>query len=112
MIGSELRVVGGTKMRRLLLYGLILGVVAWQTGCKSATVVAITISPTAATVSLGATQQFTAAVTGTSDTQVTWSVNSVVGGNNTVGTITTQGLYTAPSNALNASSVSVVATSV
>lgn len=112
MIGSELHVVGGTKMRRLLLYGLMLGVVAWQTGCKSALVVAVTVSPTTATVSLGQMQQFTAAVTGTSDTEVTWSVNSVVGGNNTVGTITTQGLYTAPSNALNASSVSVVATSV
>jgi YVTN family beta-propeller protein len=99
-------------MRRLLLCGLILGVVAVQTGCKSTSVVAVTISPAAVTVSLGQTQQFTAAVTGNSNTNVTWTVNSVTGGNSTVGTISTQGLYTAPSNALNASSVGVVATSV
>src|ERR1019366_915307 len=112
MIRSESRAVGGNNMRRLLLCGLILGVVAVQAGCKSTAVVAVTVSPTAVTVSLGQTQQFTAAVTGSSDTNVTWTVNSVVGGNSTVGTISTQGLYTAPSNALNASSVSVVATSV
>ena len=98
-------------MRRLLLYGLLLGVVT-VAGCKSTNVVAVTLSPTAATVSLGGTQQFTAAVTGNSNTAVTWTVNSVVGGNSSVGTISTQGLYTAPVNALNASSVSVVATSV
>jgi len=74
--------------------------------------VAVTITPTTATVKLQATQQFTATVTGNDNTNVTWSVNSVTGGNATVGTVTTQGLYTAPANALNSSSVSVTATSV
>jgi hypothetical protein len=45
---------------------------------------------------LGAQQNFTATVTGTSNTAVTWSVNGVAGGNATVGTITAQGQYTAP----------------
>jgi DNA-binding beta-propeller fold protein YncE len=82
-------------------------------GCGGgSSTVAVTITPTTATVKLQATQQFTATVTGNSDTDVTWSVNSVTGGNATVGTVTTQGLYTAPANALNSSSVSVTATSV
>jgi hypothetical protein len=47
-------------------------------------------------VLLGAQQNFTATVTGTGNTAVTWSVNGVVGGNATVGTINAQGLYSAP----------------
>jgi DNA-binding beta-propeller fold protein YncE len=62
-------------------------------------------------VKLGQTEQFSAAVTGNSNTGVTWTVNNVTGGNATVGTVTTDGFYTAPSNAVNASSVSVAATS-
>lgn len=82
-------------------------------GCHGgSSTVAVTITPTTATVKLQATQQFTSTVTGNDNTNVTWSVNSVTGGNATVGTITTEGLYTAPANALNSSSVSVTATSV
>jgi len=56
--------------------------------------VAVTVSPATATVAHGATQQFTAAVTGSStDTSVKWTVAS--GG----GTITAAGLYTAPAAA-------------
>jgi hypothetical protein len=58
-------------------------------------------------MSLGATQQFTAVVSNADNTNVTWYVNDVQGGNSTVGTVTTEGLYTAPSNALNSSTVSV-----
>lgn len=90
---------------------LLLSAVVVGCGGGSSTV-AVTITPTTATVKLQATQQFTATVTGNSNTDVTWSVNSVTGGNATVGTVTTQGLYTAPANALNSSSVSVTATSV
>jgi Bacterial Ig-like domain (group 2) len=57
------------------------------------------ISPATATVGSGQTQQFTATVTGTTNTGVTWSVDGVAGGNTTVGTINTSGLYTAPSTA-------------
>jgi hypothetical protein len=58
--------------------------------------ITISISPTSATVSAGATQQFTATVAGTNNTAVTWQVEGVTGGNSTVGTISTSGLYTAP----------------
>ncbi|HEX2865052.1 MAG TPA: S8 family serine peptidase [Deinococcales bacterium] len=39
---------------------------------------------------------FQATVTGTSNDQVEWLVNGIVGGNATVGTITSDGFYTAP----------------
>jgi polygalacturonase len=50
----------------------------------------------AASVYEGATSQYTATVTGTTNQSVNWLVNNVVGGNSTVGTISATGLYTAP----------------
>ncbi|MEW6130446.1 MAG: DUF1800 family protein [Acidobacteriota bacterium] len=57
---------------------------------------AVSISPSSANLTLGATQQFQATVTGSASQTVTWKVNGVTGGNATVGTITQSGLYTAP----------------
>lgn len=74
--------------------------------------IGVTVSPTTATVPGGATQQFTATVTGASNTAVTWSAGGVVGGNSTVGTIDSTGLYTAPTTVPNPSNVTVTATSV
>jgi hypothetical protein len=61
--------------------------------------VSIALGQSSASVAAGATLQFTATVTGTTNTAVTWSVDTVIGGNSTAGTITTSGLYTAPSQA-------------
>ncbi|MBM3757623.1 MAG: hypothetical protein FJW38_27030 [Acidobacteria bacterium] len=61
--------------------------------------VAITISPTSTNVRAGRTRQFTATVTNTTNTSVTWKVNGITGGNSSVGTISTSGLYRAPSAA-------------
>lgn len=58
--------------------------------------VSVTVSPSQASVSLGAIQQFTASVTGTLNSNVTWSVNGVQGGNSIVGLISSSGLYVAP----------------
>lgn len=58
--------------------------------------VSITISPSSATVGFGTTDQFTAAVSGTTNTAVAWSVKDTSGGTNQVGTISGSGLYTAP----------------
>ena len=55
----------------------------------TAPTVAVSISPSTATVKTGATQQFAATVTGTSNTGVTWSASG--------GTISSSGMYTAPS---------------
>ena len=57
----------------------------------------ISISPASAFVKVSGTQQFKATVTGFSDTSVTWSVDGATGGSGTAGTISSTGLYTAPS---------------
>jgi len=59
--------------------------------------VQIAVSPKhAAVVVITQPQQFTALVTGNANTSVIWSVNRIVGGNSTVGTISATGLYTPP----------------
>ncbi|HWY53044.1 MAG TPA: hypothetical protein VNZ03_01185 [Terriglobales bacterium] len=73
--------------------------------------VTVSVSSSVSSVLLGNTLQFTATVTGTSNTAVTWSVNSVAGGNSTVGTITNAGLYTAPVDLPNPTNVNIQATS-
>jgi hypothetical protein len=81
-------------------------------GGRSIAGVGITISPSVASVEAGDTQQFTATVTGTTNTAVTWSVNDVEGGDATVGTISPTGLYTAPAAVPSPDTVSAKATSV
>ncbi len=56
----------------------------------------IAISPSYTTTGVNGTVQYTATVTGLTNTAVTWSVNNVKGGNSTYGTISASGLYTAP----------------
>jgi hypothetical protein len=56
----------------------------------------VSISPPSATVAAKATQQFTGTVSPTPNLGVAWSVDSVAGGNASVGTIDGNGLYTAP----------------
>jgi YD repeat-containing protein len=60
------------------------------------TVKGVGVTPGAAVVASGRRIQFTANVAGLIDPTVTWSVNSVAGGNSAVGTIKAMGLYTAP----------------
>jgi hypothetical protein len=54
--------------------------------------ITVSVSPASTTVNQGATQTFTASVTGTADTAVTWSVQEAAAG----GLITPAGVYTAP----------------
>src|SRR5208283_403510 len=75
---------------------------------------AVTVAPTDSSTPAGTTVQFTATVTGTTNTAVTWSVNGVAGGNSTVGTInntSTAGFYTAPTAVPSPPTVVVTATS-
>ncbi len=71
----------------------------------------VSVSPTAFTVALNGSQQLTAAG---SATPVTWSVNSIPGGNTTVGTISATGFYLAPAgfNPPGTITVTVTATSI
>jgi parallel beta-helix repeat protein len=73
--------------------------------------VTVKVSSSGSSVLLGNTQQLTATLTGTSNTAATWSVNGISGGNATVGTISSAGLYTAPNDLPNPASVTIQATS-
>jgi len=80
-------------------------------GSSGQTSSGVTVSPGSSTVRAGDTQQFTAKVTAAMDQTVVWSVNGVMGGNSTVGTISTAGLYKAPAALPTPDSVSIEATS-
>ena len=60
------------------------------------TVFDLSISPGKVLLGLAGTQQFTASIQGLTNTSVTWSVDGVAGGDNSVGIISSGGLYTAP----------------
>lgn len=72
----------------------------------------VTISPTTQTLRLDQTKQFSKSVSGVSNTNVTWAVNGVTGGNATVGTVSTSGLYTPPAAMPAGNTVTVRAISV
>src|SRR5260370_31544466 len=58
--------------------------------------VSVTVTPATPTVNNFATQQFTAAVTGTTNTAVTWQVDTVAGGSQATGFIPSSGLLGTP----------------
>lgn len=67
------------------------------TGALAQTVVTVSISPFYSQLTIAHSVQFTAHVSGTTDTGVTWQVNNITGGGSASGTISSTGLYTAPS---------------
>ncbi len=73
--------------------------------------VSVTISPTSATVRVNRTRTFTATVQNATDTSVKWAVNGIIGGNATVGTISSLGTYKAPSSVPAGGTVNVSAIS-
>jgi len=73
--------------------------------------IVVTVTPTTASVLLGNSQAFSANVINTANTNVTWSVNGVPGGNISTGTISSAGLYTAPADLPSPATVQVTATS-
>src|SRR5437763_2085754 len=80
--------------------------------------VSVSISPSLATMATLATQSFTATVSGSSNTAVTWQVNGVIGGNSTGGVVSTtvlgtanEAIFLAPSAVPSPASVSLTAVS-
>jgi hypothetical protein len=67
-----------------------------KTGGGGTQQVSVTVTPAAPSVNNFATQQFTATVTGTANTAVTWQVNKVAGGSQATGFISSAGLFIAP----------------
>src|SRR5260370_9289489 len=83
------------------------------TGTSTLTVdnVSVTIAPTSTPVVINGAYPFAATVTGALNTAVTLQVNGVTGGNATIGTVSTSGLYIAPAAVPNPASVTVTAVS-
>ena len=66
------------------------------TATPNPTPVTVMVSPSAVTIADFATEQFTATVTGNSNTAVTWQVNGATGGSQVTGFVSATGLYVAP----------------
>ncbi len=74
-------------------------------------VATVAITPASASTSFGATQQFAASVAGTSSTAVTWTVSGTGCSGKACGTISSTGLYTAPTMEPSSATVTITATS-
>jgi uncharacterized membrane protein YgcG len=85
-----------------------------QSGSATVTIahVAVSILPTVVALPTSGAQSFVATVLNTTNTAVTWQVNGITGGNATVGTVSTSGVYTAPALVPTPPTVSVTAVSV
>jgi hypothetical protein len=70
----------------------------------------VAVLPSGASISPGATQQFTVYVSNVANPVITWYVNAIRGGNATVGTINAAGLYTAPNAPPSQPTVKITAT--
>jgi hypothetical protein len=75
-----------------LAFGMVLQAVAQ---------VSVAIHPISATIDGGSTKQYQAIVNGTTNTGVKWYVDGILNGNETIGTIYSNGLYTAPNASAN-----------
>jgi hypothetical protein len=83
----------------LLIFALLPALLVLNScGASSTTPAVPTISMSCANTSINAnaTSQCTASIANLSSTVATWEVNTITSGNSTVGTIDTNGLYTAP----------------
>jgi hypothetical protein len=70
---------------------------AGQAACSvSAPAVQVAVCPASAVLRTGATQALSATLANTANTDVTWEVNGVPGGNASLGTVSSVGVYSAP----------------
>jgi DNA-binding beta-propeller fold protein YncE len=73
--------------------------------------ISVSVTPATASLGTGETFQFSATVTGTTNQGVTWQVNSITGGDSTLGTISTSGIYVAPTTAPSDVTITITAIS-
>jgi polygalacturonase len=120
-IGAALNIINNPALNVCSIYALVPSSPPFQptlSSCPSSWI--FPISPLAvtvtgpSTVALGQNSQYAAAVSatgrGATNQSVIWSVNGVAGGNSTTGTISATGLYTPPSIAPGAITISAVST--
>jgi hypothetical protein len=72
---------------------------------------AVSVGPSSATVAVNGIQQFTATVTGLTNTSVNWSVSGAGCTGTSCGSVSTTGLYTSPQTAPSPATITVTATS-
>jgi hypothetical protein len=97
---------------------VVLALLLVHAGCGSASnrnsqppppEITVSVTPTAANLRAGATQPFTATIAGTTNKSVAWSVNGIVTGSAATGTISSNGVYTAPATVPNPNVITVEA---
>ena len=93
-----------------LVVGLSLLAAACSTTPSSAGIV-LTVTPATAYIPVSSSFQFGVTVSGTANSLVVWSAGGVVGGNATVGFISSAGFYRAPANVPSPAQVTITATS-
>ncbi len=104
------RVKRGLRQIIAGMVGAGLLVLAGCSGGGSAPVANPLVTVTGATqLRLGTPQQFTATITNSSATALTWQVNGITGGTATTGTITSAGLYTPPAMIPTSNAVTITA---
>jgi hypothetical protein len=91
------RVAIGLFFLSIILFSSSCGGGSTSTPTVTPSAVRVTVQPASVSVSNFRTQQFTATVTGSSNTAVTWEVNKTAGGSQKFGVISSIGLYVAPS---------------
>src|SRR5579862_1911750 len=73
--------------------------------------ISVSVSPTQVVLATGGQQQFSAHVTGSSNTSVTWGVSGIGCVNGSCGYISSAGLYTAPSSVPTSPAITITAVS-
>jgi hypothetical protein len=73
--------------------------------------IAVSVTPLSVSLRIFDVQYFPATIANAADPTLTWSVNDIAGGNSTVGTVTSQGVYTVPATLPSPNVVQVQATS-
>jgi len=106
LASGQLRIISNSSSGATAVIGLT------GTGMEPSQVVDVAVTPATVSVTTSGTQQFAASVTGTSNTDVTWTVSGVGCSGATCGTISSTGLYKAPATSPAATMVTSTATSV
>jgi hypothetical protein len=110
--------------REKVMPAILLAMSAWTLGCGGGGAgsvapssppppsITVSITPSSGSVLLGESLSFSASVSNTTNTSVTWSVNGTAEGSSQAGTITASGAYTAPADLPAGGTVQVTATSI